>query len=205
MKFFKHTNSSGFSLAEIVVTVAIIGVISITVGKFTGDVFSFNRYFTKSLDVAGDARKVLRPMVNEIRSASPSSLGSYAIESAGTNEFIFFSDTDDNGVKERIRYYLSGTTLKKGKIVPTGNPYVYNSANESSVDLIKNVQNGATPIFTYYDSSYNGSSGALASPVVVTNVRLVRVEIIIDEDVNALPPALAVITQVALRNLKDNL
>ena len=102
MKFFKHTNSSGFSLAEIVVTVAIIGVISITVGKFTGDVFSFNRYFTKSLDVAGDARKVLRPMVNEIRSASPSSLGSYAIESAGTNEFIFFSDTDDNGVKERI-------------------------------------------------------------------------------------------------------
>jgi prepilin-type N-terminal cleavage/methylation domain-containing protein len=205
MNYFYKNKNSGFSLAETVVTVAVIGVLALTVGKFGGDVFSFNRYFTKSLDVAGDARKVLRPMINEIRGASPSSLGSYAIESAGPTEFIFFTDTDDNGVKERIRYYLEGSILKKGTIVPTGNPYVYNSQNETTIELIKNVQNGATPIFTYFDSNYNGSSSPLSTPVTVTTVRLVRVEVIIDENVNALPPALSVVTQVSFRNLKDNL
>lgn len=190
---------------EILIVVAITAVIGVGVGKFSGNVFSFNRYFTKSLDVAGDARKVLRPMVNEIRSASPSSLGAYTIESAGVNEFIFFTDTDDNGVKERIRYYLSGTTLKKGVIVPTGNPYTYNTANETSTDLINNVRNGATPVFKYYDSSYNGTNAALVSPFAVTSVRLVRIEVIIDEKVNVLPPPFSVVTQVSLRNLKDNL
>ena len=169
------TTIRGFSLAETIVTVAIVAVIGIGAGKFSGDVFSFNRYFSKSLNVASDARKVLRPMVNEIRSASLSSLGGYPIEVAGTNEFVFFTDTDDNGVKERVRYYLSGTTLKKGITVPTGNPYVYNTANETSYDLIQYVRNGSTPIFTYYDSNYNGSTSALTSPVSVTSVRLVLI------------------------------
>ena len=200
-----YNKKAGFSLAETVVTVAVLGMLVVVVGKFGGDVFSFNRYFTKSLDVAGDARKVLRPMINEIRGASPSSLGAYAIESAGENEFIFFTDTDDNGVKERIRYYLDGTILKKGTIVPTGNPYTYNAQNETTLSLIQNVRNGATPIFKYFDTNYNGSTSALTSPVTVTSVRLVRVEVIIDEDVNALPSPLSIVTQVSLRNLKDNL
>lgn len=199
------TTIRGFSLAETIVTVAIVAVIGIGVGKFSGDVFSFNRYFSKSLNVASDARKVLRPMVNEIRSASLSSLGGYPIEVAGTNEFVFFTDTDDNGVKERVRYYLSGTTLKKGITVPTGNPYVYNTANETSYDLIQYVRNGSTPIFTYYDSNYNGSTSALTSPVSVTSVRLVRIEVIIDEKVNIPPAPLSIVTQVSFRNLKDNL
>lgn len=207
-KRFTSTNiflSKGFTLIEIVVTVAVVGVIAIVAGSFNRDSISFSRIFQSGLNASDEARRILRPMSNEIRSASPSSAGAYAIESATSTSFIFFSDIDGDGLKERVRYYLSGTTLKKGVIKPSGIPAVYSSGSEVITDIVHGIQNGATPIFDYYDSSYDGTISALSQPVNISIVRLIKITFIIDTDTSKPPAATTISTQVSFRNLKDNL
>jgi len=132
-------------------------------------------------------------------------LGSYPIETAGITAFTFFSDINSDGLKERIRYFLSGTTLMKGVIVPLGSPLQYLSNTEVLTEIVHNVRNGSTPIFTYYDSSYNGSTSPLSQPVSILSVRLVMITLILEGDPNRQPAPITVTTEVSIRNLKDNL
>ncbi|MBP6855293.1 MAG: prepilin-type N-terminal cleavage/methylation domain-containing protein [Candidatus Pacebacteria bacterium] len=195
----------GFTFIEILVTVAVVGLIILVSSSLNKDVIVFSRIFQSGLNAADEARKILRPMANEIRSASPSSAGAYPIESATATSFIFFSDIDSDGDKDRVRYYLSGTTLKKGVINPSGNPAVYSSMSEVNTDIVHNIQNGATPIFLYYDAYYDGTTNPLPDPVSISSIRLIKINFIIDSDLNKLPSATTISTQVSFRNLKDNL
>lgn len=195
----------GFTFTEILVTVAVIGLVVVISSSLDKDTIVFSRIFQSGLNTADEARKILRPIANEIRSASPSSAGAYPIESATATSFVFFSDIDSDGDKDRVRYYLSGTTLKKGVINPSGNPAVYPTASEVNTNIVHNIQNGGVPIFSYYDAYYDGSTDPLPEPVSISSIRLIRINFIIDSDLNKLPPATTISTQVSFRNLKDNL
>lgn len=202
----KLKNNTGFTLMELMVTITIFLITLGVVSKFIGDVFHYEDVFTGGLTAYDEARKVLQPVASEIRSASASSLGAYPIQETNENSFIFFADTDGDGLKERIRYYLEGNILMRGVISPSGDPLQYLSNTENNSEIIHGIANdGDTPIFTYYDTDYNGITGALSFPVPILNVRLVKITLIIDEDINKPPQAVTVTTQVTIRNLKDNL
>jgi len=192
-------------LLEIALVIAIFSMMIGIIGKFSRDIFYFDSVFKGGLTSYDDARKILQPIASEIRSASPSSLGSYPIEKASNTEFVFFTDTNNDGIKERIRYFLLGDVLKRGTITPTGSPLQYISSNEKITEIVHGVTNGATPIFSYYDSNYNGSTTPLSQPVSIINVRLVKIVLVIDADPNRPPASVTVTTQVNIRNLKDNL
>lgn len=197
--------NKGITLMELLVVITIFLLILGVVSKFASDIFHYEDTFSSGLTAYDEARKVLQPVTSEIRSASPSSLGSYPIEMAGGNSFIFFTDINNDGLKERIRYYLSGSILMKGVIAPTGNPLQYLSGNEINSEIIHGIVNGSTPIFTYFDTNYNGSTSPLSSPVPVLSVRLVKINLIVDDNINKPPSAVTVTTQVTIRNIKDNL
>jgi len=197
--------NKGLTLIEILITVAIFSIIMGAIGYFVRDLFYYEDVFSGGLTSYDEARKIFQPISSEIRSASPSSLGAYPIERADTTSFIFFSDIDNDGLKERIRYYLSGTNLMRGEIISSGMPLQYLSENESLVEVIHGIRNESTPIFTYFDSSYNGSNAPLSQPVSVFNVRLIKITLIIDNDPNKPPAPVTVTTQISIRNLKDNL
>ena len=196
----------GMTLIEIVVVVGIFGLIVIGVTSFQRNVFIYNKYAQDSLTTAYDARNIIRIMVKEIRIASPSNNGSYPIAQAATSSFTFFSDANSDGKKEKIRYFISSNTLRKGVIQPVGAPATYPSANEVLTTLAYNVKNdGASPLFTYYDNTYTGTSSPLALPVNVTGVRLVKITLLLDVDPNKSPIPRSYTSQVTLRNIKDNL
>jgi hypothetical protein len=145
-------------------------------------------------------------MVKELRTASPGSNGSFTIVQAATNTLTFFSDIDGDLLKEQVRYYLATTTLKKGVIKPTGNPLTYNSNNESFFYLAYNIRNSSTtPLFQYFDAYYMGTSSPITQPVTPTDVRLIKINLIIDVDPNRAPVIKTYTSQVSIRNLKDNL
>lgn len=197
---------AGFTIPELLISIFIISLLTITVTTFTRDVFSLNISFQGSLGAQLDARHVIRVMVTELREASPSSNGAYPIISASSTAIAFYTDTNDDGIKEKIRYFVSGTDLKKGVVVPTGNPLVYNDANEKITTLVSSLISSSTqPVFQYYPASYTGTSSPLASPVNASSVRLVQITVIIDKTPAHSPSPIVVTSQVMLRNLKDNL
>lgn len=195
----------GYSLTEVVVVLAIIGILIGAVGKFQRDYVVFSRIFNNELNLVDDARKILRPMANEIRSASPSANGAYAIESAATSSFVFFSDISGDAKTERVRYFLSGTTLKKGIKTASGNPATYGT--EVVTDVVSGLRNGSSAVFEYYDTNYTGSSTStpLTYPISTDSIRLVKITFVIDAISTDAISSTTVSTQVSLRNLKDNL
>lgn len=203
MKNFKTKN--GFTMIEAMLAVAIFSSVVVAIGAFQRDVFYFNDVLQTGLNNITEARKVLRPFVGEVRKAESSNLGAFSIEKAEAKTFIFFTDTDNDGLRERVRYFVDGDTFKKGIIKPSGSPFVYSVANEKITEVVRNVIEDQTQ-FSYFDSSYNGtaSSTPLTYPVSPSSVRLIKVDLTIDTNPNRAPGLLTVTTQATVRNLKDN-
>lgn len=198
----------GFTLVEIVVVIGIVSIIGILIAKFQSDVFSFNRTFSSSFTTSDNAQKLLRPMTAEIRSASPSSNGAFPIDSIGQYSFSFYSDIDNDGLKDLVRYYTTGTTMYKEVTRPIGStPAVYNPANKVTTTFITGVRNitDSIPIFQYFSSAYIGGAAGEVLPTggKLEDVRLVRISIKIDDDTNKDPVSLTVSSQVSIRNLKQ--
>ena len=207
MNFFKniHHSKSGFTIIEILVSIFILTLIGLAVSSFAKDIFSLNRITSESLTAQNEARRALKTMSAEIRTASPSSLGAYALAQSATSSFTFYSNIDGDSFKERVRYFLDGTTLKKGVIKPIGTPLTYSPANEVISELIPGVANATTSIFSYYDKNYDGTAQALIEPIDIATVRLVKITIVVDKDPQTPPSPMTLTTQISIRNLKDNL
>jgi len=196
--------TKGYSLPEIIITVAILTLIIGAVGAFQSDIFSLNRVIQVGLNNQYEAKKILKPFTNEVRGAVSSDTGSYALEEVGTSTFTFYSNIDNDAKIERVRYFLEGDTFKKGITESSGDPVSYDENNEQIVQVVHNVV--SDNIFEYYDSNYDGtaSTSALVFPVSPSQVRLVRVILEVDDDLNKEPAPLALETRVSIRNLKDN-
>lgn len=204
-KEVRANTNAGFTLVEIVLVVAIFGVISLALGNFMFNIFDQNRFLSSSISAEQEGRVVLKTFATELRSASPSSAGAYPIYSASSTEIIFYSDLNNDGQKEQVRYFLSGKTLKKGVIQPsTTTPPTY-TGTETVTELVHNIINDATELFTYYDMNYDGTTSPLPSPVTINSIRLVKVSLIIDADPGKSPSSINITTQTSIRNLKDNL
>lgn len=196
---------TGFTAIEAVVGMFILTLIGIALYTFLHDTFSLNAILADSFTVQGEARGALKRMSAEVRSLSPSSTGAYPIADATASSFAFYSDIQGDFRKERVRYFLEGTTLKRGAIEPSGDPLAYNPANEAVSDIAHDVANGTAPLFEYFDAAYDGVSPPLAAPVDVPSVRLLKITIVVDHDPSRPPASFAFTTQVSMRNLKDNL
>ncbi|HMP67372.1 MAG TPA: type II secretion system protein [Candidatus Paceibacterota bacterium] len=205
IKNYKNNEKRGFTLVETLVSVFVFSLIIIAIAGFQSDVFSLTRFIQTGLQNQSEAKKLIKPFVNEVRSATPSSLGTYPIEFADATNFSFYSDIDGDGLKEKIRYFLDGTDFKRGVTKPSGNPLVYNSSNEKITRVIHDILPGN--IFYYFDSNYDGTENSLPLeyPITISDIRLIKVVLIIDSNPNEAPGPLEITTQVSIRNLKDNL
>lgn len=203
-----HKNTrhpSGFTLVEILFGVGLMVLIVNAMYSLQRDFDATNRLLGSSIIGQQEAGRALKGMTNAIRTISISNLGSYPITQATDTSFTFFSDTNADGLKEQIRYFVSGTTLRRGSITPSGSPLTYNAANEVLQNVVEDLSNGATPVFAYYTASYDGTTSPLVSPIDLLSVRLVKVTLIIDKNGERSPIPATYTTQISLRNLKDNI
>lgn len=195
----------GISILEILVAIAIFLMVSAAVMEIFLWGFRGRDIVWEQLSTQNEGRKVVQDFVNELRRANQSSVGGYALEQAGSQQIIFYSNLDSDVWRERVRYFLQGTILKKGVIKPAGSPIAYSPANEAVVDIVHDVTNTTTPLFYYYNENYTGATGTpMAEPINVSAVRVVGIKLLLEEKPNVSPAPFAVETKVSIRNLKTN-
>lgn len=195
--------TTGFTLIEILIGVAIFVMIVLALTLFSKNVWVYNSFIGTKFNDTNSGRQTLKNITAEIRTASAASTGAYAVSAATATSFTFYSDIYDDGLKEKIRYFLNGTTLQKGVTKPTGSPLTYNAANEVLTTLMTNITSSS--IFYYYDKNYDGTNAALSSPVDVSVIRLIKINVTTDSKPSGISSPSTFTTQVSLRNLKDNL
>ena len=146
-------------------------------------------------------------MMDYIRGARQSDNGGYPIQSADSNDLVIFSDYDSDGVTERLHFYKNGTNVMMGITDPTNTmPKTYPSGDQSVKTIASFIVNTASdPVFAYYDTNYTGnvSTPPLATPAIIANVRLVKIRLKVNIDVNRAPDNIEMQTYVEMRNLND--
>jgi len=197
----------GFTLVETLVVVSIFVILVFVLTNFQRDLWSQNSFMQNSLVAESEARGALKNFIAELRAGAPGNDGTYPIVSASSTAITFFTDIDHDGVRERVRYFMQNGNLMKGTIEPTGTPYSYRDTDERLQTAVHNVTNTNSGVFSYYSEDYDGATSSLPlpSPISIAEVRLVKITIAIDSDPNRAPAVMTFQSQVAVRNLKDNL
>lgn len=197
--------SRGFTAIELTTVIAIVGLLAVFAADFMRSVIVLDGETRGILLAQDDARRAFKQMVTDIRLTNYADNGAYPIVQADATDYVFYANVNSDGKAERVRYFLSGTSLKRGVILPTGAPPVYDPASEAVATIATDLDNGAVPVFDYYDSSYDGTTAPLPAPVSISAVRLVKITVVINKNAVRAPTDQAFSTQVSLRNLKDNL
>lgn len=205
MNKWQEKNNFGFTLVEILVALAIFALLATLAARLQVNIFMQSDEGQKRIVAESEARSTLKNMIAEIRSAAPSNTGDYPIILASSSAITFFSDIDNDGLQERVHYYLSNRVLRKAVTKPTGSPYQYLDANEKIFFEINDVINTGGIMFEYFDRNYTGSSSPMTSPINISAVRVVHVIVTIDANPTRAPEPIIFESQVMIRNLKDNL
>ena len=198
----------GFTIIEAVVSMSILLMIGLGIIAFERSVLTNTKVLQAELTAQQQERRTLAGFVADLRAATQSSAGAYPIEAAATSTLTFYANIDSDASIEKIRYFVATGTLRRGTIKPTGT--VYNSGNEKISTIVRDLANPtSTPIFTYYDTGYDGytssSSDPLPSPINIPSIRMVKMSIVVNPNGVRSPVMQTYVTQVSIRNLKDNL
>ncbi len=199
---------AGFTLIEAVIGIAVMTIIALGVVAFQRSVIMNTKVVQSELREEQQVRKALAMFTTDVRSATASAAGAYAIATTSSSTFMFYANVDTDGSIEQIRYFLASSTLRKGVTKPTGT--VYNQANEKISVIVNDISNAtSSPIFIYYDTGYDGftssSTDPLPSPINIPLVRLVKMQLTVNPNGIRSPVMQTYMTQATLRNLKDNL
>jgi len=203
----KSSPKNGFSLIEGIFMIAIFALAMALLISFVIYVYRAYGYNFEQIAAINEARKGIETMVREIREARYGDDGSYPLEEAGNFQFIFYSDIDKDAYIERVRYFLDGTSFKKGVVKPSGDPPQYVLTNEVVDVLSAYVRNGTTPVFTYYNGDWptDTVNNPLPTLTRLTDTKLMHVYLKINVDPNRPPDNFELESDVQIRNLKTNL
>ncbi len=193
----------GFSLFEVVLAIGIASIVVVVAVRFGAVLSSFGTAIGNQTQTGQEAILGFQVFTTDIRAMNVSSLGAYPLESTATSSLIFYSDVDQDGLFERVRYFFGTSTLQRGIIKPTGNPFVYATSSEIVTTAIQRVAVSKS-IFDYFDSSYTGSQNPLTSPIDTLAVRIIRPTIVITVGTATSSRQMTFMQTITIRNLRSN-
>ncbi len=166
-----------------------------------------NKFILEEGMASAAASRATNKIVIQLRAAQQSDNGDYPIESGDDFEVVFYGDIDNDGVVEKVHYFLDLATdqLKLGVSNPLAtNPVTY-PVTDDVVSVVTNyVVNDATdPTFYYYNGDYPNDTinNPMATPVAVGAIRMIRVRLFVNINPVHAPDNIHIESFVDLRNL----
>lgn len=199
---------SGMTLIEVMVAIAVMVI------AMQGFTYLFikgwetNKFTLETGLASAAASRATNQIVKELRGVRQADNGDYPIESGDDFDLAVYVDIDDDGVVERIHYFLDDANdqLKVGIANPTGATPVSYPASDDEVRVMANyiVNESDEPIFYYYNRDYPGdtTNNPLSTPLSPGSVQLVRVHLRVNIDPVRAPNNINIESFVDLRNLE---
>lgn len=198
-------SKKGFTMLELLVALGIFSLIIVSVAWLVIHGFRYNAIIWEQLKTQSDGRRVLRETVDVVRKAEQSSIGSYPVANAGAYDLTVYSNVDSDSYREKVRFWLDGTTFKRNTVKPSGSPPSYSGAGQT-VEIAHDVVNisKGEAVFSYFDENYTGVEAPMIQPVDTTKIRIIRVRLELEKDPTETPKPLRVESAAQIRNLKTN-
>jgi type II secretory pathway pseudopilin PulG len=192
-------NSRGFTLVETVVWVAITSMILLAIVNSIQYFYRTNTYAVEQSAAVTSAQRGIETMIKTMREAAYSSTGAWPVITMSTSSFSFYADVDADPFIEQIRYTLSGNTVVRGVIDPSGDPPVYTNPETTSAisDDVRNNEQGVD-MFQYYD----GDGNLMTDLTRIAEVRFVEATVIVNVNPQRLPNQFTLRSTAALRNVE---
>lgn len=199
-----HERQSGMTLVEMLVVIGIYTLLTAIIFGFAQSFYQSSGYLSAQADEVDNARRGIDRLTRDLREMSYGENGTFPVAEIETHKVGFFSDIDKDDLVEYIEYELIDTVLYKRVHNPAGSPPAYDYVTPDSEEIVSRyVQNilQATSTFYYYDSDNN----MLDPTALLTDVRYIKAQIIVNIDPVRSPGEYMLRTAVAPRNIKDNL
>ncbi len=199
----------GFTLVETLVTIVIFSMVMIGTSTLLRTIFTNSTNNPNALNAIDEAQSAAQSFVNQLRDATYGNDGSYPIGEASTTELIFYSPYGSSGstVVDRIRYFVSSSTLYEGVTAPSGSPASYNTAHEKITAIVPHMAGvGTSTVFFYYNGTYAGTSSPLIQPVNLNQVTYISLVMSVQlQEVRGSTASSVISTGATIRDLKTNL
>ena len=200
----KLPNNKAFTLIELTIVAGIVALLSMLLTMVISRSLVSYRFNQQAIIMQDSAAKALRDFENKTR-------GAEQILVADSDELSFYAYIagDIRPAPSKIRFFYQDGLLQRGIISPSGEGpnYTYPDDSETITTQARGLL--SDEIFSFYSSdnyNYNDDlTTRLGFPVPLSDIKLVRISLSIDFDINKPPVASEESTLVNLRNLKRNL
>ena len=198
------TTEAGLTLTETIVIIAIYTLMTGMIFTAAQSLYQTNNFSAAQAEEVSNARRGMTVLTRDLREMTYAEDGTFPVARMEEHAIGFYSDIDKDDSVEYIEYELSTTTFYKRTYNATGSPPVYDYVNPDRVDIlsefVQNIDQG-TSTFFFYDTN----NTALASTSLLTDVRYIRAQIIVNINPIQSPGEFLLRSGIAPRNLKDNL
>jgi len=197
----KNKKFSGMTLIEVIVAISIFTICMAGFSYLFLKSWKANSYIIEAGQASVMATQGMGRVVRYIREARQADNGDYLVDLADNNDFTFYSDYDNDNITERLHIYKNENSLLIGIAEPSGGSYP--SEDQETKIVTKDLVNEENvPVFYYYNNDYIGSASEepLQTPAVVSNVKMVKILLKVDTNINRDPVATELSSLAELRN-----
>ena len=193
-------------------TLVAIAVMMIAMQGFTylfTKVWATNGFILEAGMASAAASRATNQIVIQLRGVKQADNGDYPIDAADDFSLTIYADADDDGVTEKVRYFLDqpNDQMKIGITEPDTSvqPPTYTGTETVTVMTNYVVNESDDPVFYYYNDDYPGdtTTNPLTTPASIASIQLVRVHLLVNIDPINAPNNINIESFVDLRNLHN--